>query len=276
MYRTTYRTVRVEGLSVFYREAGPEDAPAILLLHGFPSSSRMWQPLLDRLAGPFRLVAPDYPGFGHSDAPSHTEFGYTFDRLAAVVGSFTQAIGLTSYTLVVQDYGGPVGFRLAVVHPERLDALIVQNAVAHEDGLGPLWQTRRDFWADRQAHEAALRENFFSFAATRQRHLGTSPNVENYDPDLWTDEFAFLASPASRTSRPICSTTTGPTWRATPPGSTGSASTSRPCWSSGAATIPRSRWLRPRRTAGTSQPPRYIFSTLATSPWTSGQRRSRI
>ena len=198
MDRTTYRTVRAGGLSVFYREAGPADAPAILLLHGFPSSSRMWQPLLDRLAGPFRLVAPDYPGFGHSDAPSHIEFEYTFDHLAEVVGSFTEAIGLTSYTLVVQDYGGPVGLRLAVARPERLDALIVQNAVAHEDGLGPLWKARREFWADRQTHEAALRENFFSLAATRQRHLGTSPNVQSYDPDLWTDEFAFLSQPGQQ------------------------------------------------------------------------------
>jgi pimeloyl-ACP methyl ester carboxylesterase len=198
MYRTAYRTADVDGLKVFYRDAGPPDAPAILLLHGFPSSSRMWQPLLDRLAGPFRLVAPDYPGFGHSDAPGQTEFAYTFDHLAAVIGRFTEILGLRRYTLVVQDYGGPVGFRLAIAHPERLDALIVQNAVAHEDGLGPLWQTRREFWADRKTHEAALRENFFSFAATRQRHLGTSPNAENYDPDLWTDEFAFLSRPGQQ------------------------------------------------------------------------------
>jgi len=199
MYRTAYRAADVDGLSVFYREAGPQDAPAILLLHGFPSSSRMWQPLLDRLAGPFRLVAPDYPGFGHSDAPSHTEFAYTFDHLAAVIGRVTEVLGLRRYTLVVQDYGGPVGLRLAIAHPGRLDALIVQNAVAHEDGLGPLWQTRREFWADRKAHEAALRENFFfSFAATRQRHVGTSPNAENYDPDLRTDEFAFLSRPGQQ------------------------------------------------------------------------------
>jgi len=198
MYRTAYRAADVDGLKVFYRDAGPPDAPAILLLHGFPSSSRMWQPLLDRLVGPFRLVAPDYPGFGHSDAPSQTEFAYTFDHLAAVIGRFTEVLGLRRYTLVVQDYGGPVGFRLAIAHPERLDALIVQNAVAHEDGLGPLWQTRREFWADRKAHEAALRQNFFSFAATRQRHVGTSPNAENYDPDLWTDEFAFLSRPGQQ------------------------------------------------------------------------------
>jgi pimeloyl-ACP methyl ester carboxylesterase len=123
MDRTAYRIVDVNGLSVFYREAGPQDAPAILLLHGFPSSSRMWQPLLDRLADSFRLVAPDYPGFGHSDAPSHTQFAYTFDHLAAVLGDFTQALGLARYTLVMQDYGGPVGFRLAITHPERLQAL---------------------------------------------------------------------------------------------------------------------------------------------------------
>jgi pimeloyl-ACP methyl ester carboxylesterase len=198
MYRTAYRTVDVDGLSVFYREAGPQDAPTILLLHGFPSSSRMWQPLLDRLADSFRLVAPDYPGFGHSDAPDHTEFAYTFDHLAAVVGQFTQALGLTRYTLVVQDYGGPVGFRLAIAHPERLEALVVQNAVAHEDGLGPAWKAPREFWADRPTHEAGFRENFFSLAATRQRHVGTSPNVENYDPDLWTDEFAFLSRPGQQ------------------------------------------------------------------------------
>jgi pimeloyl-ACP methyl ester carboxylesterase len=198
MYRTAYRTADVDGLKVFYRDAGPPDAPAILLLHGFPSSSRMWQPLLDRLAGPFRLIAPDYPGFGHSDAPGHTEFAYTFDHLAAVIGRFTEVLGLRRYTLIVQDYGGPVGFRLAIAQPGRLDALVVQNAVAHEDGLGPLWQTRREFWADREAHEAALRENFFSFAATRQRHVGTSPNAENYDPDLWTDEFAFLSRPGQQ------------------------------------------------------------------------------
>jgi pimeloyl-ACP methyl ester carboxylesterase len=195
MYRTAYRTVNVDGLYVFYREAGPADAPTILLLHGFPSSSRMWQPLLDRLADAFHLVAPDYPGFGHSDAPGHTEFAYTFDHLAAVVGRFTEVLGLARYTLVMQDYGGPVGFRLAVAHPERLRALIAQNAVIHEAGLGPLWDSRRAFWADRPAQESALRASFFSFATTKQRHIGTSPNPENYDPDLWTDELAFLSQP---------------------------------------------------------------------------------
>src|SRR5215469_11724049 len=195
MYRTAYRTVGVDGLSVFYRQAGPQDAPTILLLHGFPSSSRMWQPLLDRLADRFHLIAPDYPGFGHSDAPDPTAFTYTFDHLTEVIQHLTEALGIDRYTLYLQDYGGPIGFRLALAHPERVQALVIQNAVAHEDGLGPLWQKRREYWADREKNEAALRENLLSFAAARQRHIGSSPNVENYDPDLWADEFAFLSRP---------------------------------------------------------------------------------
>lgn len=195
MTSTRFRTVTVDGLDLFYREAGPPTAPSVLLLHGFPSSSRMWQPLIDRLCDSYRLVAPDYPGFGHSDAPSPDSFSYTFDHIAAVVQSFTDAVGLDRYSLVVQDYGGPVGMRLALGRPDRLDSLIVHNAVCHEDGLGPLWETRRAFWADRASHEVALRENFFSPAATRLRHIGTSPEPDRYDPDLWTDELAFLNRP---------------------------------------------------------------------------------
>ena len=113
----SYRTVNVDGLSIFYREAGPKDAPTILLLHGLPSSSRMFEPLLTRLAGQFHMVAPDYPGFGHSDAPTPKEFSYTFDNLAKVMDHFTETLNLTTYTLYMQDYGGPVGFRMALAHP---------------------------------------------------------------------------------------------------------------------------------------------------------------
>ncbi len=191
----SYRTVNVDGLSIFYREAGSNDAPTVLLLHGLPSSSRMFEPLLTRLAGEFHLVAPDYPGFGHTDAPTATHFPYTFDNIAAVVDHFTEVLSLTRYTLYMQDYGGPVGFRMALGHPERVEALIVQNAVAHDEGLGALWKTRRAFWADRASHEAALRANLLSLEATRTRHVGHDPNPEKYDPDLWTDEFAFLNKP---------------------------------------------------------------------------------
>ena len=192
---TFYRTAKVDGLSLFYREAGPTAAPTILLLHGLPSSSRMFEPLFARLSDGYRLVAPDYPGFGHSDWPDAKAFAYTFDRLAAIVNHFTEALELSRYTLYMQDYGGPVGFRMALAHPERIESLIVQNAVAHNEGLGAIWKTRRAFWADRAANEIALRTNLLSLATTRARHLGTDPNVERYDPDLWTDEFAFLSQP---------------------------------------------------------------------------------
>jgi pimeloyl-ACP methyl ester carboxylesterase len=189
-----YRTVKVDGLSIFYREAGPKSAPTILLLHGLPSSSRMFEPLLTRLADDYHLVAPDYPGFGHSDWPDPKQFDYTFDHIASVMNDFTQALGLSRYTLYMQDYGGPVGFRMALAHPERVQALIVQDAVAHNEGLGVNWVTRRAFWADRAGNEDALRANLLSLAATKTRHVGDDPNVELYDPDLWTDEYRFLNS----------------------------------------------------------------------------------
>jgi pimeloyl-ACP methyl ester carboxylesterase len=190
-----YRTVKVDGLSIFYREAGPKNAPVILLLHGLPSSSRMFQPLLTRLADSYHLFAPDYPGFGRSDWPDPKQFDYTFDHIASVMDGFTQALGLSHYTLYMQDYGGPVGFRMALAHPERVQAFIVQDAVAHNEGLGANWATRRAFWADRSAHEEALRINLLSLQTTKVRHIGDDPNIELYDPDLWTDEYAFLNAP---------------------------------------------------------------------------------
>jgi len=192
---TLYRTVKVDGLSIFSREAGPKDAPTLLLLHGFPSSSRMFEPLFARLSDRYHLVAPDYPGFGHGDWPDPKHFDYTFDHIASVMDNFTQALRLSHYTLYMQDYGGPVGFRMALAHPERVQALIVQNAVAHNEGLGASWATRRAFWADRRAHEEALRKSLLLLEATKTRHRGDDPQNELYDPDLWTDEYAFLNAP---------------------------------------------------------------------------------
>ena len=149
-----YNTVEVDGLPIFYREAGPIDAPAILLLHGLPSSSRMYEPLLTRLSDRYRLVAPDYPGFGHSAWPTPQQFAYTFDHIADVMIRFTELLGLSRYHLFMQDYGGPVGFRMAIAQPKRLGALIVQNAVAHDSGLTSLWEARRAFWANRGPNEA--------------------------------------------------------------------------------------------------------------------------
>src|SRR6201994_3885085 len=126
-YPTLYRTTKISGLSIFYREAGPKDAPALLLLHGLPSSSRMFEPLLSRLSERYHLVAPDYPGFGHSDWPDPKNFAYTFDHYAETMNHFTEALGLSRYTLYMQDYGGPVGFRMALAHPDRIEALIVRT-----------------------------------------------------------------------------------------------------------------------------------------------------
>ncbi|HEY2798711.1 MAG TPA: alpha/beta hydrolase [Thermoanaerobaculia bacterium] len=192
---TTYRTVEVDGTSIFYREAGPKGAPTILLLHGVPSSSRQFEALFLRLSDRYHLVAPDYPGFGHSDWPDPKTFAYTFDHLAEVMTRFTEKLGLARYTLYMHDYGGPVGFRMALAHPERVEALIVQDAVAHDEGLGANWKPRRAFWADRAANEAAFRTGFLSLPTTRTRHLGNDPRVELYDPDLWTDELRFLNQP---------------------------------------------------------------------------------
>jgi len=190
-----YRTTRINGLSIFYREAGPKDAPTLLLLHGLPSSSRMFEPLFSRLSNRYHLVAPDYPGFGHSDWPDPKAFAYTFDHYAEVMNQLTETLELARYTLYMQDYGGPVGFRMVLAHPERIESLIVQNAVAHNEGLGSIWKTRRAFWADRTPNESALRNNLLSLPTTRTRHVGSDPNVERYDPDLWSDEFAFLSQP---------------------------------------------------------------------------------
>jgi pimeloyl-ACP methyl ester carboxylesterase len=194
----TFHTVRVRELNVFYREAGPKNAPTILLLHGYPSSSRMYATLMPLLADRYHLIAPDYPGFGQSDAPPATEFHYTFDHLAQVIDEWTQVIGLQSYVLMQQDYGGPVGMRLASLHPERIRAIIVQNAVSHEDGLGPAWDIRRAFWKDRAAYEEKVIPGFTSTEGARVRHVGSSPHPECYDPEVWQLEGALLARPGQR------------------------------------------------------------------------------
>ena len=194
--RVFYKTVQVNGLNIFYREAGPANGPVILLLHGVPTSSRMYQPMLESsLSAKYRLIAPDFPGFGHSSWPSPNEFKYTFDHLAQVTEKFAEALILNRYTLYLHDYGGPVGMRMAVDHPEKVEAIIIQNAVSHEEGLSPLWASRRAFWQDRASHEASFRKSFLSLETTRNRHLGTSPHPERINPDTWMDEYYFLNQP---------------------------------------------------------------------------------
>lgn len=194
---TTYHRVDIDGVGIFYREAGPRDAPTILLLHGYPSSSRQWDPLLPLLADRYHLIAPDYPGFGQSDAPSPARYTYTFDNLARTMEGLVERLGIGRYALFLQDYGGPVGFRMAQAHPERVSALIVQNANAYAEGLGPKWRGIAQYWADPAAHPEQV-DAFTSLEGARQRHLGTSPNPERYNPDSWADEYAVLSRPGMR------------------------------------------------------------------------------
>jgi pimeloyl-ACP methyl ester carboxylesterase len=194
---TTYHVAQVDGLKLFYREAGPKDAPTIVLLHGYPSSSRMWEKLIPLLADRYHLIAPDYPGFGQSDAPSPDRYCYTFDHLAESTAALLNQLGLTRYTLFMQDYGGPVGFRIAMAAPDKVQAIIVQNANAYQEGLGPKWAGIAQYWADPAAHPEQV-DAFVGYEGTKARHLGTSPNPERYDPDGWNDEYAMLSRPGQR------------------------------------------------------------------------------
>ena len=188
----SYRTVKVNGQTIFYRESGQVDKPTILCLHGFPSSSRMWQPLLEKLSADYHIIAPDYIGFGHSSQPAAESFNYTFDNLAEYIDKFINQLSLQKFILVQQDYGGAIGMRIAEKHPEKVQAIIVQNAVCHKEGLSSLWDTRKAFWADKEKYYDAVKANFISLDATKQRHIGNTATPEKINPDTYTDEYLFL------------------------------------------------------------------------------------
>src|SRR6202167_667684 len=166
---TTYRRMMADGVRVFYREAGPKNAPTIVLLHGFPSSSREFDTLIPLLATRYHLIAPDLTGFGQSDAPPPSSYAYTFDNLAKTINGVLEQLQINKYSLFLHDYGGPVGFRIMAAHPERLQALIVQNANAYREGLGAKWTGIEQYLDDPEAHPEVF-DAFVSFAATEQRH----------------------------------------------------------------------------------------------------------
>lgn len=194
----TYRTVKVNGLDIFYREAGPKTAPTILLLHGFPTSSAMFRNLMPQLATSYHVIAPDYPGYGQSSMPSAKEFEYSFENLTNVVERFTSELKMDRYALYVMDYGAPIGYRLALRHPEKVSALIVQNGNAYEEGLqSEFWNPVKQFWANRNAStEAPLRE-FLKLSGTKWQYTNGVSDLSRLNPEAWTLDQRGLDRPGN-------------------------------------------------------------------------------
>lgn len=192
---THYRTAVVDGVSLFYREAGPADAPVVLLLHGFPTSSHMYRNLITALAGRYRVIAPDYPGFGQSDVPDRTTFEYSFAHYARLVDGLVSQLGAKRYALYVQDYGAPVGYRLALLHPERVTALVIQNGNAYDEGFSPFWDPIKAYWADgSDARRQTLRAGL-TLAATKSQYVGGVRDPSRVSPDNWLHDQALLDRP---------------------------------------------------------------------------------
>jgi pimeloyl-ACP methyl ester carboxylesterase len=195
---THYRHAPVDGVDLFYREAGSQTAPAVLLLHGFPTSSHMFRNLIPLLANRYHVIAPDYPGFGQSAAPDHTQFAYTFARYATLVDALLQKLGVARYAMYVMDYGAPVGYRLALLHPERVTALIVQNGNAYAEGLGAFWDPIKAYWADgSDKHRRAL-DFLVAPATTRFQYVDGVRDVSRISPDNWVHDQALLDRPGNR------------------------------------------------------------------------------
>jgi pimeloyl-ACP methyl ester carboxylesterase len=192
-----FRTVSIDGLDIFYREAGSRSNPTILLLHGFPTSSHMFRNLMSALADRFHLVAPDYPGFGNSSMPTVDEFDYTFDRLAEIVEKFITAIDLQKYSLYVMDYGAPIGYRIAAKYPERVESLIVQNGNAYEEGLLEFWNPIKAYWQDRSPENADKLRPFFTLETTKWQYTNGVRNLAAIDPDNWNIDQPLLDRPGN-------------------------------------------------------------------------------
>ncbi len=188
----TYKTAKVDGLDIFYREAGDPSKPAILLLHGFPSSSFMFRNLIPQLAGNHHVVAPDYPGFGQSSMPKVSEFDYTFANLTNVVDKFTQTLGLEKYSIYVQDYGSPIGFRLAVKHPDKIESIIVQNGNAYEIGLSDAAAFLKTYGETRDPKLTQTLLGFLSLQTTKYQYTYGAHDPSRISPDTWTHDQSLL------------------------------------------------------------------------------------
>ena len=268
MRKVSFRKVDVDGFNIFYREAGSKDAPAILLLHGFPSASHMFRDLIPLLADRFHVVAPDLPGFGQSDMPDRGQFTYTFDNIARVIDRFTEVVGLDRFAIYVFDYGAPTGFRLATWHPERVTAIISQNGNAYEEGLSDGWKPIRAYWEDAVAGEPrgvtclpGARDDRLAVHARRRRRDG------GLSGRLFARQFLPCAPRRGRgAARPVRRLQEQRRALSGLPG-VFPRPTSRASWRCGARTIRSSCRRAPRRSSATSRMPSSASSTPATSRW---------
>jgi pimeloyl-ACP methyl ester carboxylesterase len=193
-----YRSATVDGVNVFFREAGPADGPVVLLLHGFPTSSHMFRNLIPTLADRYRVIAPDYPGFGQSDTPDHTRFAYTFGHYADLVDGLLGQLGAKSYAMYVMDYGAPVGYRIALKHPERVTGLIIQNGNAYDEGLREFWNPIKAYWADGSAKSRAALSGLVTLPTTIFQYTDGVKDVSRISPDNWVHDQALLDRPGNK------------------------------------------------------------------------------
>jgi pimeloyl-ACP methyl ester carboxylesterase len=195
---TSIRRVEADGVTVFYREAGPANSPAVLLLHGFPTSSFQFRELIPRLADRYRVIAPDLPGFGFTEVPDQRRYKYSFDALASTMLTFTDVLQLKSYALYVFDYGAPVGFRLATARPDRVTAIVSQNGNAYEEGLGDAWAPIRKYWAaPTKENREIIRQNILTLEGTRWQYTQGVTNPEAVAPESYTLDWALLQRPGN-------------------------------------------------------------------------------
>ena len=196
--QVTYHTANIDELNVFYREAGSKDAPVIILLHGFPTSSHMFRDLIPKLSDKYHVIAPDYPGYGNSSMPSVDEFEYTFDNMTNVVERLIQHVGVKKYSLYLMDYGAPVGFRLATRHPERIESLIIQNGNAYDEGLLDFWKPLRAYWKDQSPANAEALKGLLTIEATKWQYTHGVRNTNAISPDTWSHVQPLLDRPGNQ------------------------------------------------------------------------------
>lgn len=196
--RVTYHTKKIDGLDIFYRQAGNRQKPTIVLLHGFPTSSHMFRNLMPLLSKNFHLIAPDYPGYGNSSMPLVTNFHYTFDNIAKVINKLLETLKVHKYILYVADYGAPVGYRIAVKHPERVQGLIVQNGNAYEEGLKDFWKPFRAYWKNKNNQTAKPLLDLLTLKTTKFQYTDGAQNIENISPDTWSIDQALLDRPGNK------------------------------------------------------------------------------